>query len=342
MIEYATGNLLNANVEALVNTVNCVGIMGKGIALQFKQAYPANFVEYQKACKENRVQLGQMFITQQSDVFKKQYIINFPTKQHWRDKSEIEDIKAGLSALVADVKELDIKSLAIPPLGCGNGGLNWEDVRPLIVSAFAPLTNLCVLIYEPKGAPLSNQMPIAPKKIKMTRARVLLIKLIEQYQTLDYRLGRLEIQKLAYFLQEAGEPLQLNYVKHQYGPYADNLRHVLLRMEGKYTRGYGDGSSPSEIYILPEAIESADEFLVQSPQTVQYLERVQTLIAGYETPYGMELLATTHWLAKETPSLEQVIKGFELWDERKRDKFRINHIKSAYTRLADQGWVTHE
>ena len=146
MIEYKNGDLLMADAEALVNAVNCVGVMGKGIALQFKQAYPENFNRYKMACKANQVQIGKMFITDKSP----RYLINFPTKQHWRDRSRLDDIRLGLKALVDDISRLKIQSVAIPALGCGNGGLSWNDVLPLIIEAFSEFPDVRVLIYAPK------------------------------------------------------------------------------------------------------------------------------------------------------------------------------------------------
>ncbi|WP_082650596.1 type II toxin-antitoxin system antitoxin DNA ADP-ribosyl glycohydrolase DarG [Mastigocoleus testarum] len=151
MIESKRGNLLEEEVEALVNTVNCVGVMGKGIALQFKRAYPENFHQYEKACKTGEVKPGSVFTVATDSILKPKYIINFPTKRHWKGKSKIEDIKSGLVALVAEVERLKIKSIAIPPLGCGNGGLNWADVKPLIESAFASQTNVKVILFEPSA-----------------------------------------------------------------------------------------------------------------------------------------------------------------------------------------------
>ncbi|MEH2214855.1 type II toxin-antitoxin system antitoxin DNA ADP-ribosyl glycohydrolase DarG [Nostoc sp.] len=149
MFEFKQGNLLEEKVEALVNTVNCVGVMGKGIALQFKQAYPENFRHYEKACKANEVQPGRMFTVATGSLLNPRYIINFPTKRHWRNNSKIEDIKSGLVALVQQVQRLDITSIAMPALGCGNGGLNWADVKPLIESAFAQIPDVQVIIFEP-------------------------------------------------------------------------------------------------------------------------------------------------------------------------------------------------
>jgi len=297
MIEFTKGNLLEADVEALVNTVNTVGVMGKGIALQFRQAFPENYEAYRKACKRGEVKIGKMFVVATGRLTNPRYVINFPTERHWRNKSRLEDIKKGLEDLVRVVKEKDIRSIAIPPLGCGFGGLRWEEVRPLIVKAFESLPDVQVLIYEPYQAPAADQMKIATKRPRLTKGRAALIVLIDRYAIPGYRLTHLEIQKLAYFFQCAGELLRLNYVKHKYGPYAENLHFVLQRLEGHYLRGYGDRSRRAEIYFLPGAKEEAEAFLQSYPETLQRIDRVARLIYGFETPYGMELLATVHWLA---------------------------------------------
>lgn len=343
MIEQTSGNILEADVEALVNTVNCVGVMGKGIALQFKQAYPDNFDAYAVACRAGEVQPGRMFITRTGNLFNPRYIINFPTKRHWRSKSRLEDIEVGLQALVADVQRLGIRSIAVPPLGCGNGGLDWNDVRPRIEAAFSALPNVRVLLYAPLGAPAPQAMLVADKALKMTRARALLICLIEMYRSQEYSLTRLEIQKLAYFLQAAGEPLRLNYIKHQYGPYAHNLNHILQKMEGRYLRGYGDGSQRAEIRPLPHAGEQAHLFLAQDSDAQAHLVRIQKLIHGFETPYGLELLATAHWIAHHEsphpPTLPSVEEGMRNWNARKAIRYRQAHIAKALERLEEQGWL---
>ena len=149
MIQFTRGNLLKADVEALVNTVNSVGAMGKGIAFQFKKAFPDNFVAYQKACSRKEVRPGKMFVFETGAIVNPKYIINFPTKGHWRNDSQIEYIESGLKALVNEITLNKIRSVAIPPLGCGLGGLKWEDVRPRIVNAFEHLPDIQVLIFEP-------------------------------------------------------------------------------------------------------------------------------------------------------------------------------------------------
>ncbi len=344
MTESQRGNLLEADVEALVNTVNCVGIMGKGIALQFKQAFPDNFREYARACRAGQVHLGQMLVVPTGGLTNPRYIINFPTKRHWKGKSHLADIESGLAALVAEVRRLDIHSIAVPPLGCGNGGLDWADVRPLIVAAFADLPDVRVLIYEPEGAPAAEAMPVATKRPHLTRARALLIRLMELYRIPGYRLSLLEIQKLAYFLQAAGEPLKLNYTPNKYGPYAENLNFVLQTLEGHYIRGYGDRTSEAEVYLLPDAVDEARAVLAAAPDAAARLAQVSRLIEGFETPYGMELLATVHWVGQEDPQaatdVATAIARVQDWNPRKRLVFQPHHIQTTWQRLQDEHWLT--
>lgn len=341
MINYAEGNLLKANTEALVNTVNCVGVMGKGIALQFKQAYPANFKLYEKACKEDNVKLGQMLIVEIGQTKNPRYIINFPTKQHWKAKSRLSDIESGLKALVDEIKQRKIKSVALPALGCGNGGLEWNEVKPLIEKAFESLVDVEFIIFPPATGPKSNEMSVNTAKENLTRARALLIRLINLYWLGEDDLGKLEIQKLAYFLQVAGEPLNLRFKKQQFGPYADNLNHVLQRLEGHYIRGYGDRQQYSEIRLLPGALEDAKTILQNDTEANQRLERVAALIKGYETPYGLELLATVHWVTAYEANWHDkdvVIGKIHAWSVRKREKFKTSHILKAWERLKEQNW----
>ena len=210
MIELKKGNLLDADAEALVNTVNTVGVMGKGIALQFRQAFPENFRVYEAACKREQVRPGRMFIFHTNTLHNPKIIVNFPTKRHWKGKSRIEDIDAGLKDLIEAVKREQVKSIAVPPLGCGNGGLKWSEVRPRIEEAFKGVPDVKVYLYEPAGAPKPAEMKVATARPKMTGARAAILLLMSRYQVPGYRLTLLEIQKLAYFLQMAGEPLKLS------------------------------------------------------------------------------------------------------------------------------------
>lgn len=272
------------------------------------------------------------------------YIINFPTKRHWRGKSKLEDIKNGLLSLVEEIKRLQIKSVAIPPLGCGNGGLDWNIVKPIIIRALHEIETLEVLLFAPHGTPDARTMLIGTHRPKMTPARALFVKLMEQYKGMSYRLTLLEIQKLAYFLQESGEPLRLKFEHAPYGPYAVNLNKVLERIEGHFIRGYGDSQKPdAEINLLDGAVAEAEVFLAGKPESQKRLERVSELIEGFETPYGMELLSTVHWVAhyndpKATDACS-VIESVHAWSERKRTVFKTSHIEIAWQRLSELGWV---
>lgn len=349
MIELKASNLLDAEAEALVNTVNCVGVMGKGIALQFKQAFPHNFREYAKACRANKITLGEMFVVETHRLVNPKYIINFPTKYHWRDKSRIENIRNGMDALIDEIKARDIRSIAIPPLGCGNGGLAWSEVAPIIKGAFHDMPTIQVLLFEPHGAPRASTMPVATKTPSITPTRALLIKLLESYLQPGYSLTLAEVQKLAYFLQTAGEPLKLDFTKHRYGPYAEKLNYVLQHIEGHYIRGYGDRSKRAEITLLPGATEIAEKQLEDNTQVIGRLNKITRLIEGFESPYGMELLASVHWVAQADPEIaldvSKITDSVHQWSKRKHKLFKEGHIRKAWQRLKNEGWLsttTHE
>jgi O-acetyl-ADP-ribose deacetylase (regulator of RNase III) len=344
MIKFTSGNLLESDAEALVNTVNCVGVMGKGIALQFKQAFPENYKAYAKACKKGEVRTGRMFIYRAGDIFNPKYIVNFPTKRHWKAKSRLDDVKSGLEDLVNQVQRLNIKTIAIPPLGAGLGGLRWQDVKEMIVNAFEEST-VQVLLYEPKGSPASDKIKIATKRPNMTKGRALLIKLLDQYRNQGYRHSLLEIQKLMYFTQQAGEDLKLNYTKYKFGPYAENLNHVLQAIDGHFIRGYGDRKSKSEIYLIEEAVEKADEYLYNNSDANKHLEKVKRLITGFETPYGLELLSTVHWTLKEQPESkddpDKLFTEIQNWNKRKKQIVKKNHVLKALKKLKMENWITN-
>ncbi len=344
MIGIAQGNILRADAEALVNTVNCRGYMGKGIALQFKKAFPGNFKAYERACREREMRPGKMFVFETGTMLNPKYIINFPTKRHWRGRSRLDDIKSGLTALVDEIRKLKVSSVAIPPLGCGLGGLNWDVVRPLIEKAFSSLTEVRVLLFEPLGAPEAKTMPVGTQRPQMTMARALLIRLMAQYNEMAYRLTLLEIQKLAYFLQEAGERLRLKYKPSFYGPYAHNLNKLVEVMEGHFTRGYGDTQKPDvEIELLPGASQEAIEFLETQQESRTRLAQVAELIEGFETPYGMELLSSVHWVSRHDAAparnADEAVRKIHQWTDRKRRMFHAQHMRIAWTRLEVKHWL---
>lgn len=348
MIELANGNLLAAPAEALVNTVNTAGVMGRGIALQFKQAYPGMFRAYEAACRAGEVTIGKMHVVDRGGLAGgPRWIINFPTKRHWRGGSRIADVEAGLADLIATVQRLGIRSIAIPPLGCGNGGLDWRDVRPRIEAAFASLPDVRVLLYPPARAPEAEAMPNRTERPKMTMGRAALILLMDRYLKglLDPFVSLLEIHKLMYFLQEAGQPLQLNYEAKPFGPYAPNLRQVLIRLERHYTQGYGDGKDkPSTpIHLLPGAVEEAADFLRNDPDALTRMDRVASLIEGFEDPFGLELLSTVHWVTRENQHAREnpdiAVSAVQEWSPRKKQHLKREHLLRAWQRLKEQGWI---
>ena len=340
-IKVERGDILEADVDALVNTVNCVGVMGRGIALQFKNAYPRNFAAYAAACSRGEVRPGRMFVYETGRLGGPRYIVNFPTKRHWRGKSRLEDIDSGLSALVAVIEELGIRSIAIPPLGSGLGGLSWAEVRPRIESALREIQGLDVRIFEPNDALVSTRSREVPA---MTAGRAALVALMRRYLggLMEPFVTLLEVHKLMYFMQEAGEPLRLAYSKAPYGPYAENLRHVLNAVEGHLVSGYADGGDSPEkrLELVPGAIDDAEAYLRDKSDTLERFDRVASLVDGFESPFGLELLSTVHWVVTREGALDatSAAETVYAWSDRKR-RFSRRQIELAYETLRNQGWL---
>jgi O-acetyl-ADP-ribose deacetylase (regulator of RNase III) len=322
MITFTQGNLLEARAEALVNTVNTVGVMGKGIALMFKERFAENFRRYATACKAKEVRTGKVFITEVHELDGPRWIVNFPTKQHWRGDSKIEWIIEGLQDLRCFLIENKVKSIAIPPLGAGNGGLDWAEVRPQIEEALADLDTK-IIVFEPtqKYQNVAKRTGIE----KLTPARALIAELVRRYWVLGMECSLLEIQKLAWFLERAIEraglqPLDLRFVPHKYGPYADRLRHLLEGLDGSYLhcdKRISD-ADPLEVIWFDDGRKAFVQTYLKS-EAKEYtpaLEATATLIDGFESPFGMELLATVDWLlTKEgvAPTVPAIRVGLRHW-----------------------------
>ena len=274
------------------------------------------------------------------------WIVNFPTKGHWKSKSRMEDVKSGLEDLIETVRALGIKSIAVPPLGCGNGGLPWREVRPVIEEAFAKVPEVEVLLYAPVETPDAVAMPNRTERPKMTKGQAALIALIDRYLKglLDPVVSLLEVHKLMYFLQTAGQDLRLKFEPKQRGPFASNLRHVLIRMESHYTTGYGDGKDLPEtrIDLLPGAMKSAEALLDDGDPISERMDRVAELIDGYEDAYGMELLSSMHWVMAHSLEAKKdkatAIEGVLSWNTAKRKRLKPEHLDKAWERLNTMGW----
>ena len=344
MIEFKTGDILTEDAEALVNTVNCVGFMGRGIALQFKNSFPDNFKSYADACKRKDVQPGRMFVFETGQLANPRYIINFPTKRHWRGKSRMEDIDAGLVALAEAIRSYNIQSIAIPPLGSGLGGLNWSDVRPRVEKMLGQFNDLEAVVFEPSGSLVDTRANRSTEVPKMTAGRAALVGLMGHYiqALLDPFITLLEVHKLMYFMQVAGEPLRLNYQEGLYGPYAENLRHVLNAIEGHLVSGYADGGDvpDKQLDLVPGALEEANKFLSEQEQTRERLKGVSQLIEGFESSFGLELLSTVHWVMDNYAArdLDDVVARTYAWNDRKK-QFSRRQIILAVDVLSRKGWI---
>lgn len=352
MIEVGHGNLLTADVDALVNTVNTVGVMGKGIALQFKRAFPDNFHAYHEACERGDVQLGRMFVVDRGVLGRHRFIINFPTKGHWRRPSRLEDIRSGLDALVESLAEHGITSVAIPALGCGNGGLDWADVRPLIEAACARMPDVRAVVFGPEGAPPPDAMPDSTPRPPLTPLRALLLTAIGAYlerarlQEVREGISELEVQKLAYLLQTAGASFRLTFARGRYGPYSPDLSRLLAILEGHHVNGLGDRSARvidlAPINPVPQSLEEAAALLDAQPDHRAWMDTVLDLVDGFETPYSLELLATVHFAAMQSPQtddLGELRQRVTSWSLRKARMFTDAHIQLAAARLADCGFL---
>jgi O-acetyl-ADP-ribose deacetylase (regulator of RNase III) len=350
MIKFITGNLLESEAEVLVNTVNTVGVMGKGIALMFKERFPENFRLYAAACKAKEVNTGKMFITEVSEFHGPRWIVNFPTKQHWRAPSQLGWVEEGLKDLRKFLLSHHVSSIAIPPLGAGNGGLEWQQVKPVIEEALADL-DVDILVFEPTEKYQNVEKKVGAEKL--TPARALIAELVRRYWILGMECSLLEIQKLAWFLERAIEqnnpddnPLKLKFVAHRYGPYANRLDHLLNNLDGSYlhcNKRISDADPLEVVWFDEKRKDLVQAYLGSEAKRYQVaLESTAQLIDGFESPFGMELLATVDWLLyKEEvqPDLASVRKALEQWRggehaaERKMRLFDDRALSIALNRL---------
>jgi O-acetyl-ADP-ribose deacetylase (regulator of RNase III) len=352
MISYTHGNLLAADAEALVNTVNTVGISGKGIALMFKDAFPENFRAYERASKAGEIPPGGLFITERHDMLGPRWIINFATKKHWRHPSRLEWIAQGLTELRHEIKARGIRSIAIPPLGAGNGGLDWADVKPLIAEALGDV-DCTITVYEPTEA---YQNVVKRHGVEaLTPARALMAEMIRRYEVLGFDCSILEAQKLAWFLAGAfrrmglANPIADDFAANRYGPYSDRVRHLLDSLDGSYLtceRRVADARPFDPIRFRHDRHDRVGVYLT-SPEASPYrpaLDAASEIIDGFQSHHGLELLATVDWLNRESGvALEgdAMMAAIASWPgpegaaERKARIFTRHHVDAAVGHLRD-------
>lgn len=352
MITFRQGNLLEAPVDALVNTVNTVGVMGKGIALMFKEAFPENFRAYEQACKRQEVNVGRMFTTENAALQGPRWLINFPTKKHWRQPSKLDWIVEGLNDLRGVIEEKKIQSIAMPPLGCGNGGLDWNDVRPEIERALGSIPSVEIVVFEPTAK--YQNVAKTTGVTKLTPARALVAEMVRRYWVLGIECTYLEVQKLCWFLERTilrmgiEDPLDLRFSADKYGPYSERLRHLLNGLDGSYLhcdRRLSDAGPSDTIWFDEERRAFLGLYLKQPEQRqlLEVLDLTAKLIDGFESPLGMELLATVDWLIERErceATLEGVRSGLGRWPagaaaaERKARLFNDRLLGLALDRLS--------
>lgn len=349
MVEYKKGDILTEETEAVVNTVNTKGVMGKGIALQFKERFPENYKQYKKACEAGEVVTGKMFVTESGLLLNPQYIINFPTKEHWKNPSKMKYIHEGLTDLVRVIKEKQITSISIPPLGCGNGGLEWNEVRPVIENAISNISNLKIVLFEPSNVVHTKNGRKPREKANVTPVRAMFLSIFEKYKELGFQLSFIEAHKLIYFLQRFGEPLNLTFQKNRYGPYSHIIDHMLYDVEGTFLKGtkFKDAKPQDNIYLVEENFNEIHAFIEKELTQNQKdrLELVYKFIEGFESPLGLELLATVDYIlqhSRKNISDEELPKHIFNWDsdnpswgERKKGLMKKEYLEVALERVKE-------
>jgi O-acetyl-ADP-ribose deacetylase (regulator of RNase III) len=342
-LTFKNGDMFAEPVEALVNTVNCVGVMGKGVALEFKQRWPDNFKFYKAACDTKTLIPGRILVYENLRLFGvdgPRFLVNFPTKAHWRSPSKLTYIEDGLDALIDEIRHLDIKSIALPPLGCGNGGLDWAIVKPVIAEKLSTLDGVEVVVFSPKDS-MDEPEFSGKADLVMNRTRATLLKALSELEIhFDGAFDRLSLQKIVYFLQALGVDFRLSFERNLYGPYSEPLKKAFgaLERHGMISGFFG---GDRRAHVTPAGCAAADEYLLSHGLDIDdTVQRLARLIEGYEGPYGMELLSSVHWLAENEKHhpVEKVIEALRSWSERKSSFDEVS-MRAAYARLTEDGLI---
>ena len=340
MLHFITGDMLQSKAEALVNTVNTVGVMGKGIALQFKEAFPANYKAYIAACKNKELEPGKLLAVWDTNLlYGRKLIINFPTKTHWRQPSKYEYIEKGLIALQELIEKEKINSIALPPLGCGNGGLDWKLVKPMMQKYLGHLP-IEISVFEPNAQIKSIlQQQETKKEVKLTPARAQLLYALFAYESLGEYSSLFAANKLAYFLQRMGQPLKLDFKAHHFGPYAIGVEKVLYALNGVYLKGLEQQEAKAfePLMLNYEKWAEVKEYVEKElkPEDIARLKNLVKLIDGFSSELSLEILATTDFILQSHPgySLEEVMNAISQWNDRKNNLFKKEYVEIAYKHL---------
>ena len=337
MIIYTKGNILESEAEALVNTVNTVGVMGKGIALQFKRAYPNNYRAYREACKADQVRIGKLFVFRDRNLASgEKVIINFPTKKHWRNPSEYSYIEDGLEDLKRVIQEAKIKSIAIPPLGSGNGGLIWEKVKNIIADKLGD-ESIEILVYEPTAV-ITEQ--VKKERVKLTPSRALLLSVLYDLVSQGEYVSEFSSEKVCYFLQRFGakQHLKLDYQPYFYGPYSGKVRFLLNKLNGSYLMGYSDMSKKpfAPLTLIGEGYQDVKTYIERDVELTEIAEKTKAFLDGFYSDFSLELLSSVDFISRENDTLDPTFIQEKLnsWNDRKRSLFsNPNYLKQTIAHI---------
>lgn len=338
MIEYVIGNILDSPSPVLVNTVNTVGVMGKGIALQFKKAYPNNFQAYSQACKDGNISIGKLFISKDSSLITgEKIIINFPTKTDWRKPSEYSYIEAGLKDLTRIINENNIKEIAMPPLGSGNGGLDWERVKKIIEKSLSSLANVKIYVYEP-----TNQIKetLKQERVKLTDARALLLAVLYDLVKNGEYVSEFSSEKICYFMQRFGAEkyFKLKFEPNFYGPYSGKVRFILNVLNGSYIMGFSDmNKKPFDpLTLLCDGYEAINEYMENHLYLKSIVDNTTHFLNGFYSDFALELLSSVDYIVCKEKTFDKFIiyEKLKQWGNRKRSLFsNLNYIDISLKQL---------
>ncbi|MGA2766008.1 MAG: macro domain-containing protein [Spirochaetia bacterium] len=325
MIEITTGNILRSKTQALVNTVNLEGFMGKGIAFQFKQEYPGNNAAYVEACKKKEIDIGKLFVFQEKD----KYIFNFATKRKWREKSDYAFIERGMLALVKNIQALGIQSIAIPPLGCGNGGLEWSKVREIILRHLEVLPeSVQVEVYAPSKY-YSSTSVVAPK---MDFSHLLLMVLKGNLR----KFNKIRLQKAAYFVNLFSRSDYFKFDQHKYGPYSHAI-DILSRDILEFQRHHRLTTEVAISQIINNIIsESINQKIDQFSEAII---SASSLVNSISSDRELEILSTLIWIVRQQPGIDydSIIEQFHNWPKDEKSHFNDEDLIRTLDRAAEVG-----
>ena len=328
------------DAQALVNTVNTEGVMGKGIALQFKEAFPNNYRIYRKVCKDGNLHVGEMLVTEEYTLLgDKKYIVNFPTKTTWRKPSEYSYIGKGLHALKNEIEKLHIMSIAIPPLGSSNGGLDWQKVKEMIILVLGDM-DCDIRIYEPSDVIRER---LKEERPKLTPSRGMMLYVLCDLVSSGEYISAFAAEKCVYFLQKFGaeDIFKINFKRGYFGPYSGGkLSHMMYNLNGSYFRGMGamDNKPFQRLWLMDDTVNAVDSFmnLKENEKFKNIADKTKEFLSEYYSDYSLELLATVDFILRDDISLSQwkSMSNEELvprvredicgWSERKGRKFTDN------------------